>query len=185
MNDFESEFEDAIETARALLSSTEDSADLWEANDVVNHALSMRPANADAWVLKCQILSALDDDTAALAAIEMAVRRAPRSAEALYWRAAILADLERYKEALRSLERAFRCVNLDGDDTGLDDALLEDLYFEKASILDAIGRADEAHATYEAGLARCPDSLILRAGLEPIRQQKARARFTVIQGGRR
>ncbi len=173
------EFEDALEMSRALLGGNEGASDLWEANEYANRALRLRPADSEAWMLKCQIMSALEDDAAALASAEMALRRAPRSAEAHYWRAAVLADMERYSEALKAIERAFR--NL-GDD---DDWLLEDLFYEKAAVLDAIGRQDEALATYEAGLKRCPDSQILKAGLEPLRRERIRRTFKVIPGGRR
>lgn len=176
---YESEFEDALEMARALLNGNEDSGDLWEANDLVNHAIGLRPDDVDAWILKCQVLSALEDDTAALAAIEMAIRRAPRRAEVHYWRAAVLGDLQRYDEALDAIDRGFQCLTPD------EDWLIEDLYYEKASVLDAIGRRAEALATYEAGLARCPDSNLLRSALEPLRREDARARFKVLEGGRR
>jgi len=66
-----------------------------------------------------------------------------------------------------------------------DDWLLEDLYCEKAMILDAIGRQDEAMATFEAGLKRCPESTILKAGLEPLRRERIRSTFKVIPGGLR
>jgi tetratricopeptide (TPR) repeat protein len=172
------EYEDSLEMARALLGSNEGSGDLWEASDYVNRALRLRPADPDAWMLKCQIMSALEDDAAAYASAEMALRRAPRSAEAHYWRAAVLADMERYAEALKSLERAFRFL---GEN---DEWLLEDLYYEKAAILDAIGRQDEALDTYEAGLRRCPDSQILKAGIEPLRRERTRRLFKVLRGGR-
>jgi tetratricopeptide (TPR) repeat protein len=178
METYENEFEDVIEMARALLGGNEDSADLWESNDLVNRALAIRPNDPEAWILKCQILSALDDDTAALAAVEMAVRRAPKMAEGHYWRAAVLSDLERYTEALKAVERAFRYLGNE------EDWLLEDLYCEKAMILDAIGRQDEALATYEAGLKRCPESTILKAGLAPLRRERIRSQFKVIPGGR-
>jgi tetratricopeptide (TPR) repeat protein len=172
------EFEDSLEMARALLGGNEGASDLWEANEYVNRGLRVRPADAEAWMLKCQIMSALEDDPAALASAEMALRRAPRSAEAHYWRAAVLADMERYTDALKAIERAFRYMDKD------DEWLLEDLYYEKAAVLDAIGRQDEALATYEAGLKRCPDSQILKAGLEPLRREKNRRMFKVIPGGR-
>ena len=158
--------------------TNEDSGDLWEANDLVNHAIHLRPADPEAWMLKAQIMSALEDDTSALAAIEMAVRRAPTRAEAHYWRAAILSDLERYAEALATVDRAFRCI------TAEDEWLVEDLYYEKGSVLDAVGRHDEAVATFEAGLIRCPTSMLLKTGLEPLQRERARARLTVLQGGR-
>ena len=178
MHTYESEFEDALEMARALLGGSEDNSDLWEANDLANHALALRPGDPEAWMLKAQIMSALEDDTAALASIEMAVRRAPRRSETHYWKAAVLADLQRFPEALRAIDRAFQNLRPD------DEWLVEDLYYEKASILDAIGRQDEAVATYEAGIARCPNSHLLASALEPLRREKARARFTVLQGGR-
>lgn len=179
METYDTEFEDILEMARALLGGNEDSGDLWEANELCNRALRLRPRDPEAWILKAQILSALDDDTAAIAAIEMAVRRAPKLAEAHYWRAAILADLERYNDALKAIERAFRHL---GED---DDWLTEDLYCEKGMVLDAIGRREDALATYEAGLRACPDSSLLRAGLEPLRRQRVRASFKIIPGGLR
>lgn len=177
MDTYESDFDDCLEMARALLSGNEDNADLWEANELVNRAISLRPSSAEAWLLKCQILSGLGDDVAALAAVEMAIRRTPRNAEAHYWKTAVLADLERYDDALRSVERAFRHLG------ETDEWLIEDLYYEKALILDAIGRQDAALATYEAGLARCPDSAILKSGLEPLRRARTRQRFKVLRGG--
>lgn len=173
------EYEDSLEMARSLLGGNEGASDLWDANDYVNRALRQRPADSEAWMLKCQIMSALEDDPAALAAAEMALRRAPRAAEAHYWRAAVLADMERYPDALKSIERAFRYLREE------DEWLLEDLYYEKGAVLDAIGRADEALAVYEAGLKRCPDSQILKAGLEPLRRERVRSQFKVLPGGRR
>src|SRR5439155_18346954 len=109
---------------------------------------------------------------------EMAVKRLPRSSEAHYVRAAVLADLERYVEALKAAERAFRHMGAD------DDWLLEDLYYEKAAILDALDRAEEAMATFEAGLKRCPESTLLKAGIEPLRRERTRRNFKLIPGGR-
>ena len=172
------EYEDAIEMARALLGGYEGNGDLWEAYDHVNRALRLKPAEPEAWIIKSQVLSSLDDDAAALAAAEMAVRRAPRSAEAHYVRAAVLADMERYHEALKAVERAFRYLEVD------EDWLLEDLYYEKAAILDALNRADEAMTTFENGLKRCPESALLKAGMEPLRRERVRRSFQVIPGGR-
>jgi tetratricopeptide (TPR) repeat protein len=172
------DYDDCIEMARALLGGYEGAGDLWEANEYINRAIYMRPNEPEAWILKSQILSSLDDGPAALAAAEMAVRRAPREAEAHYVRSAVLADMERYPEALKGVERAFRHCRPD------DDWLLEDLYYEKAAILDAIGRQDEALAVFEAGLRRCPDSQLLKAGLEPLRRERVRRSFRVIPGGR-
>lgn len=172
------EFDDCMEMARSLLGGYEGAGDLWEANEHVNRALRARPSEPEAWILKSQILSSLDDDLAAMAAAEMAVRRAPRSAEAHYVRAAVLADLERYHEGLKAVERAFRHLRPE------DDWLTEDLYYEKAAILDALDRADEAMATFESGLKRCPDSTLLKAGLEPLRRERVRRTFKVIPGGR-
>jgi tetratricopeptide (TPR) repeat protein len=177
MDSQESNYQDVLEMARALLSGNEDPADLWEANDLVSRALRMRPVDAEAWILKAQILSALDDDTAALAAAEMALRRAPKNTEVHYWRATILADLERYADALRSIDRAFRCL------TDEDDWLVEDLYCEKAMVLEAAGRSDEALVTYRTGLSRCPESQLLAAAIEPVRRENLRATLKVLPGG--
>jgi len=179
MNSHENDFEDVLEMARALLGGNEDPTDILEANDLVSRALRMRPGDPEAWTLKAQILSALDDDTAALAAIEMALRRDPKSSEVHYWRGAILADLDRLGDALRAIDRAFRHLSSE------EEWLLEDLYCEKAMILDACGRRSDAMKTYEAGLSRCPDSLVLRKAIEPLRRDTVRARLKLIPGGLR
>ena len=177
MDTYESDFSDSLEMARALLSGNDDASDLWEANELVNRALALRPDSTDAWILKCQILSALDDDFAALAAAEMAISRKPRNAEAPYWRAAVLADIERYDDALRAIDRAFRHVG------ARNEWLLEDLYYEKAAMLHAKGDHDAAVAAYETGLERCPASSLLKSGLEPLRRERIRRSFKVIPGG--
>jgi len=177
MNSQESDFEDVLEMARALLGGTEEPRDLWEANDLASRALRMRPADPEAWILKCQIMSAVGDDTASLAAIEMALRRAPKNAEAHYWRATVLSDLERFADALRSIDRAFRALTAD------DDWLVEDLYCEKAAILEASGRSKDAARAYRAGLARCPESDALKIAAAPIRRHNVRAMLTVLPGG--
>lgn len=172
------EFNDCLEMARTLLGCSEGAADLWEANVYMNRALRLRPSESEAWILKSQILSSLEDDVAALAAAEMAVRRSPRIAEAHYVRAAVLADMERYHDALKAIERAFHHSH------GDDDWLLEDLYYEKAAILDALHRTDEAEATFEAGLKHCPESMLLKAGIEPLRRERVRRSFRILNGGR-
>ena len=173
----EDDFHVALETARSLLGTADGDAALQEANDIVNQALALRPKAAEAWIVKCQVLSALDDDAAALAAIEMAVRRAPRLPEAHYWRTAVLSDLGRHTEALRAADCAFR--NLGDQDSWL----LEDLYCEQAMILNAMGKPDEALDVFETGLRRCPGSSVLQAGAEPLRRERIRSSFRVIPGG--
>jgi tetratricopeptide (TPR) repeat protein len=173
----EETFDDYMEIARSLLGGHESADELWEANDYVNLALILRPDDAQAWLLKSQILSALEDDPAALAAVEMAVRQQPHSAEACYVRAAVLADMDRCAEAMESIELAFAHL---ADD---DDWLLEDLFYEKAALLDALDRSEEALETLEAGLRHCPNSALLRAGVEPLRRERVRRSFRVIEGG--
>ncbi len=173
--------EQTLQQARALLAAQGDAAcdevDVAQASELVAQALTIDPESCAAWVLKCQALSAVGDDVAALAAIEMALRITTKSAEGLYWRAAILSDLGRYSEALRSIHRCFRHLQTD------DSWLLEDLYCEKAILLHAIGRSDEAVATYEAGLRRCPRSSLLKAGLAPLKRSAARSGLRLLRGG--
>lgn len=175
MQDVDDEFDACLELTRELLARGDDPDDLSRANSACNRAIQLRPDDPDAWLLKCQVMSALGDDCAALGAAEMAMRRAPRRAEVHYWRAAILGDMEQYEEGLRALDRAFR--SLDSEDAWL----LEDLYYEKATMLDAMGAREAALATYEAGLERCPGSAILRAGLEPL--QRGKPTLKVLRGG--
>jgi len=171
------DFDECLERARDLLGASDDPAALSEAAGSVDRALAQRPDDVGAWLVKCQILSAQGDDVAALACCEMAVRRAPRMAEAHYWRAAVLGDLGRYEDGLRALDRAFR--NLGGEDLWM----LEDLYYEKATMFEALGNRDAAVAAFESGLERCPGSAILRAGLEPLTRARVRSTFKVIRGG--
>jgi tetratricopeptide (TPR) repeat protein len=177
MVDDEDDFDDCLDRARDLLGVSEDPAALAEAACAVDRALSQRPDDVPAWLVKSQILSAQGDDIAALACAEMAARRAPRLAEAHYWRAAILGDLGRFDDGLRALDRAFR--NLGTEDLWI----LEDLYYEKATMLDSLGDRDAAVAAFEAGLERCPGSVILRAGLEPLARARVRSQFKVLRGG--
>lgn len=165
--------ESLLERARELLS--EEGA-LGTANALVNQALSLRPDSVTAWVVKCQIASAQGDDFSALAAIEMAVRRAPERAEALYWRGAVLGDLERNREALRALDRAFAAMTAD------DAWLLEDLFYEKACVLGAMELRDEARRVLEEGLSRCPQSSLLRLALGGGRTPRSRNLFEVTPG---
>src|SRR4051812_33567104 len=107
----------------------------------------------------------------------MAHQRAPNRAETLYWRGAVLGDLGRHREALRSIEAAFRAITLD------DHWMLEDLYYEKAMILDALGLHDVAVATCEDGLVHCPGSALLRAALVPAERARVRSSLKVLRGG--
>lgn len=166
--------ESLLERARELLA--EEGA-LATANAFVNQALALRPDSVTAWVVKCQIASAQGDDFSALAAIEMAVRRAPQRAEALYWRGAVLGDLGRNREALRALDRAFSAVTAD------DAWLLEDLFYEKACVLDAMELRTEARRTLEDGLGRCPSSSLLKLALGGGRTSRSRSLLEIEPGG--
>jgi tetratricopeptide (TPR) repeat protein len=169
------EFEDYLDLARQLLTGSEEIADLWEANELVNQALSLRPQDPAAWLLKAQVLLQLDDAVAAFSAVEMALRQAPKEAEAHYVRATALSQMGRYDEALSAITRAFFLVGTCPDD----EVLMEELFYEKGAILDAQGRSDEAMATFEEGLSLYPDSELLKAGLAPLRRRN----FQVLDGG--
>jgi tetratricopeptide (TPR) repeat protein len=173
---YESELERLLDQARELLGAGDDTL-LVEANTTVNQALQLHPDSVEAWLLKCQVASATGDDLAALAAVEMALHRAPHRAEALYWRGAVLGDLGRHREALRSIEAALRVL---GTDTHW---LLEDLFYEKVTILDTLGLHDAAVAACEAGLDRCPGSPLLRAALAPAERARVRSSLKVLRGG--
>lgn len=170
------ELERLLEHARELLGAGDDAL-LRDANLAVNHALELTPDCVDAWLLKAQIASATGDDFAALAAVEMALHRAPQRAEALYWRGAVLGDLGRYREALRAIEAALGVI---GDS---DHWLLEDLMYEKVMMLDALGLHDAALAACEAALDRCPGSPLLRSALAPAERARTRGQLKVLRGG--
>jgi tetratricopeptide (TPR) repeat protein len=173
---YESELERLLDQARELLGAGDDSM-LALANTTVNQALQLSPDSVEAWLLKCQVASATGDDLAALAAVEMALHRAPHRAEALYWRGAVLGDLGRHREALLAIEGALRVLD------GADHWLLEDLFYEKVTILDALGLHDAAVAACEAGLDRCPGSPLLRAALAPAERARVRGSLKVLRGG--
>jgi tetratricopeptide (TPR) repeat protein len=173
---FESELERLLEQARELLGAGDDTL-LVEANTTVNQALQLNPDCVEAWLLKCQVASATGDDLAALAAVEMGLRRAPHRAEALYWRGAVLGDLGRHREALRSIEAALRVL------AETDHWLLEDLFYEKVMVLDSLGLHDAAVAACEAGLDRCPGSPLLRAALAPAERARVKSSLKVLRGG--
>jgi tetratricopeptide (TPR) repeat protein len=173
---YESELERLLDEVRELLGAGEDVL-LADANRAVNQALQLAPSSVEAWLLKGQVASAAGDDVAALAAIEMAIRRTPHRPECLYWRGAVLGDLGRHREALRSIEAGLRVLD------GHDHWLLEDLYYEKMTILDALGLADAAMAACSEGLARCPGSALLRAALAPAERARVRRTLKVLRGG--
>jgi tetratricopeptide (TPR) repeat protein len=172
----ETVFDRMLEQARELLGAGDDAL-LAEANTAVNHALTLRPDSVEGWLVKCQIASATGDDLAALAAAEMALARAPHRAETLYWRGAVLGDLGRHREALRAIEAALTVITTD------DHWMLEDLYYEKAMILEALGLHDAAVSTCEAGLASCPGSALLRAAIAPAERARVRSSLKVLRGG--
>lgn len=171
-----SELDRLLDRARELLGAGDDAA-LGEANTAVNQALTLAPSSVDGWLIKCQVASAAGDDLAALAAAEMAMQRAPGRAECLYWRGAVLGDLGRHREALRAIEASFTVVTDD------DHWMLEDLYYEKAVVLEALGLHDAAVLTFEAGLHACPGSTLLRAALVPAERAKVRSSLKVLRGG--
>jgi tetratricopeptide (TPR) repeat protein len=173
---YETELERLLDQARELLGAADD-AHLVDANLAVNQALQLAPDSVEAWLLKCQVASAHGDDLAALAACEMALTRAPHRAECLYWRGAVLGDLGRHREALRAIEAALRVI------AETDHWLLEDLYYEKTLVLDALGLHDAAVSAISDGLARCPGSALLRAALAPAERARVRGSLKVLRGG--
>jgi tetratricopeptide (TPR) repeat protein len=173
---FDSEFDRLLDRAREMLGAADDAL-LHEAHTAVNQALTLCPNSVDGWLVKCQVASSTGDDIAAFAAVEMALRRAPERAECLYWRGAVLGDLGRHREALRAIEGAFRAVTPD------DEWMLEDLYYEKAIVLDALGLHDAAVATCESGLKTCPGSPLLRTALAPAERARVRSSLKVLPGG--
>ena len=173
---YESELEPLLDQTRELLGAGDDTL-LALANTTINHALHLHPDCVEAWLLKCQVASATGDDVAALAAVEMALHRAPHRAEALYWRGAVLGDLGRHREALRAIEAALRVL------ANADHWLLEDLFYEKVTLLDALGLHEAAVTACEAGLDRCPGSPLLRAALAPAERARVRGSLKLLRGG--
>jgi tetratricopeptide (TPR) repeat protein len=175
-SNYDTEFDRLLDRARELLGAADD-AQLGDAGVAVNQALVLRPDCVDGWLIKCQVCSATGDDIAALAAAEMAYTRAPERPDCLYWRGAVLGDLGRHAEALRAIESAF-CIATDADHW-----LLEDLFYEKVIILEALGLPEAAVATCEEGLLQCPGSPLLRAALVPAERARVRSSLKVLRGG--
>ncbi len=173
---YDTEFDRLLDRARELLGAGDDDQ-LPDANRAVNQALVLRPDSVDGWLLKCQVCSATGDDVAALASVEMALAREPERSECLYWHGAVLGDLGRHREALRAIERAFVALTAD------DQWLIEDLYYEKVLVLEALGLPEAAVAACEAGLARCPGSALLRSALVPAERARMRSMLKVLRGG--
>jgi tetratricopeptide (TPR) repeat protein len=173
---YATEHDRLLERACELLGAADDSL-LAEANLAVNQALQLCPTSVDGWLLKCQVASATHDDVAALAAVEMGLRHAPHRPDALYWRGAVLGDLGRPRDALRSIEAALAII---GDD---DHYLLEDLFYEKAALLEVLGMHERAMATCSAGLARCPGSALLRSAVGPVARLHVKSSLKVLRGG--
>lgn len=173
----EAEFDRILERARELLGTGDDGL-LGEATARINEALTLRPDSVDGWLIKCQVSSATGDDIAALAAAEMAVTRSPDRAECLYWRGAVLGDLGRHREALRSIESALRVLTSD------EMWMVEDLFYEKVTILEALGLRDAAVRACQQGLEHCPGSALLRAAMQPAERARVRSSLVVLRGGR-
>ena len=173
---YDTEFERLIDQARELLGGGDDDH-LADANLAINQALALQPDSVEGWLVKCQVASATGDDIAALAAVEMALQRDPARSETLYWRGAILGDLGRHREAFRSIEAALRAITTD------DHWMLEDLFYEKVMILEALGLHAAAVAACELGLSRCPGSALLRAALVPAERARVRSSLSVLRGG--
>jgi len=170
------ELDRLLELARELLGMGDDAL-LADANTAVNQALTLHPDSVEGWLLKCQVASATGDDIAALAAAEMAVARAPDRAETLYWRGAVLGDLGRHREALRAIEAGLCAITAD------EHWMIEDLYYEKAMLLEALGLHEAAISTCELGLASCPGSALLRAAIVPAERARVRSTLKVLPGG--
>lgn len=181
MTTAQEEFEECLDLARQLLSGSDEVADLWEANELCNRALRLMPKNGVAWLVKTQVLLQLDDAVAAYAAVQMTLRRLPRNPEAHYLHAAALSQMGRYPDALMGLQRAFEYARVGTDDS----SLMEELYYEKAAILSAMDKNDDAISALESGLSLFPESELLRQGLLPLRQQKLRQSWRVLDGGLR
>ena len=173
----ESKTQAALNSVRLLLGKSVVPGDLIRANILVNKILEQDPTLVDAWILKCQVLSAMEDDVAALAAIEMAVKRAIFSAEPHYWRAAVMTDLGRHKAALKAINRAFRCFLEE------DSWLLEDMYFEKCSILVNLGQHEKALSVAVIALRRCPGSVALKDKVKALQKNAVRSRLKIMNGG--
>ena len=180
-----SSFEDYLEQASLLLGDQCSPDALQEANEYINLALQIRPQAGRAWILKSYIMSALEDDAAALAAAEMARRHLPADPECSYVQAAALADMGLFGDALEAADQGLMLLGRGADvGHGQRGWLTEDLYYIKGTLLEANGHPDEAVAIFEQGLRRCPDSALLKGAAEPLRNLQRRRFFTVIDGGR-
>lgn len=174
MDDF---FSDLIDETKTLIGTFEDPANILKANDSINRALKISPKNPDAWALKSQIHSALEDDFSAYAAIQEALYHSPNRSDLLYIKAAILGDLDFFNEAEDIINLAF-------SRTSKEDLIREDLFYEKALLLGAQGKNDESSQTIKQGLDEFPDSELLKSQIRSNIENSDRPRFRLIKGGR-
>lgn len=113
--------------------------DLPGALEDVSVHLDAHPGDADARLIRAEILLKLGKPDAALADIDLALAKAPDDARALRARAAALYELRRDAEALTAIERALSIEPAVGI-----------AHLTRAKILERMGRVPEAIAEYRS-----------------------------------
>ena len=146
-----------------------------DACSMCERALRSDPRSVEAWVLKAQSLLHFGDAAAALGAARMAVLYGPEQPECHYVQSLALMELGYDMDALRAVTRGFHCAN-----QRTSDSLMAALYYQRAVLLGALGRNQESWQTAEEGLARYPNSRLLRAALQS--RRRAKLGLTVLGG---
>jgi tetratricopeptide (TPR) repeat protein len=83
-----------------------------DALECCKNALKLNPQNAEAWILKAEILWYLDKIDEAIQCCDKAVELDPRNGDAWSWKGAIFSNnLKNYDDANQYYEKAFNCYD--------------------------------------------------------------------------
>ncbi|NNM52661.1 MAG: tetratricopeptide repeat protein, partial [Pseudomonadales bacterium] len=77
-----------------------------QAREMADRAVALDSGNAEAWNIRCNVLSAMQNRSEALMSVDRAIALAPQVSDFHYNRGLVLQSLERWDEALRAYEHS-------------------------------------------------------------------------------
>lgn len=135
--------------------------DYRDALTILDDLLAARSSDADALVLRGNVLDLMGEGLLARTAYETVLRHHPGHIRALIDLAELDEDAERPEAALLQLDLAQTL--LENGQAYLDQAQeLEEVFWAKYRCYRAMGRSAEARGILEQGVKLCPDSSLLR-----------------------